>query len=44
MARCSQIIMFSNYIMEACNYFYDPTESNAQFVLYFDQDAKQEQR
>ena len=30
--------------MEACNYFYDPTESNAQFVLYFDQDGPQEHK
>ena len=29
--------------MEACNYFYDPTDENAQFIVYFDQDAKQDQ-
>ena len=28
--------------MESCNYFYDPTDDNAQFILYFDQDGKQE--
>ena len=29
--------------MESCSYFYDPTDPNAGFILYFDQDAKQEQ-
>ena len=29
--------------MEACNYFYDPTDENAQFIVYFDQDSKQDQ-
>ena len=29
--------------MEACNYFYDPTDENARFIVYFDQDAKQDQ-
>ena len=29
--------------MEACSYFYDPTDENAEFILYFDQDAKQDQ-
>ena len=30
--------------MEACHAFYDPTEANAQFIIHFDQDVKQEQR
>ena len=30
--------------MEACHAFYDPTEANAQFIIHFDQDEKQEQR
>ena len=30
--------------MEACHAFYDPTEANAQFIVHFDQDEKQEQR
>eukprot|EP01046_Picozoa_sp_COSAG06_P007020 COSAG06_NODE_337_length_17232_cov_50.946797_5_plen_149_part_00 len=25
-----------------CDYFYDPTDADAKFTLYFDQDAKQE--
>ena len=29
--------------MEACRYFYDPTNENAEFILYFDQDSKQDQ-
>ena len=29
--------------MEACSYFYDPTNENAEFILYFDQDKKQHQ-
>ena len=29
--------------MEACNYFYDPTDENARFIVYFDQDANQVQ-
>ena len=29
--------------MEACSYFYDPTNENAEFILYFDQDTKQDQ-
>ena len=28
--------------MESCRYFYDPTDPNAEFILYFDQDAKHE--
>ena len=30
--------------MESCDYFYDPTDPDAKFILYFDQDAAQEQR
>ena len=29
--------------MEACSYFYDPTNPKAKFVVYFDQDGKQHQ-
>ena len=29
--------------MEACRYFYDPTNEDAEFILYFDQDSKQDQ-
>ena len=29
--------------MESCSYFYDPTDPDAKFILYFDQDAAQEQ-
>ena len=29
--------------MESCAYFYDPTDPDAKFILYFDQNAKQEQ-
>jgi hypothetical protein len=29
--------------MESCDYFYDPTDPDAKFILYFDQDAAQEQ-
>ena len=29
--------------MESCAYFYDPTDPDAKFILYFDQDAAQEQ-
>ena len=29
--------------MESCAYFYDPTDPDAKFILYFDQDATQEQ-
>ena len=29
--------------MESCAYFYDPTDPDAEFILYFDQDAKHEQ-
>ena len=29
--------------MEACSYFYDPTNEDAEFILYFDQDSKQDQ-
>ena len=25
-----------------CDYFYDPTDEHSQFILYFDQDAKEE--
>jgi hypothetical protein len=28
--------------MESCNYFYDPTDDNAQFILNFDQDTTHE--
>ena len=29
--------------MESCAYFYDPTDPDAKFILYFGQDAKHEQ-
>ena len=29
--------------MESCRYFYDPTDPKAEFILYFDQDGKDEQ-
>ena len=29
--------------MESCAYFYDPTNPDAKFIIYFDQDAEQEQ-
>ena len=29
--------------MESCAYFYDPTDPDAKFILYFDQDPTQEQ-
>ena len=28
--------------MESCNYFYDPTNPNAEFIVYFDQDVNVE--
>ena len=30
--------------MQACRSFYDPTEANPQFIVYFDQDEKHGQR